>query len=149
MKKNILDIINSANSVLEYTTSILESLNENLAKLNSSIEAFSLKRAHNRPIEYEIKNIKCLLKSNELNKQQLPQYMKTLSDIKSFKKEFEDLDKDVKKIYLEMIPKANSIDDEILIIEKEISILSSNILTDSEVNILIDKIIELKKLLKE
>ncbi|WP_368888042.1 hypothetical protein [Proteus columbae] len=149
MKKNILDIINSANSVLEHTTSILESLNENLAKLNSSIETFSLKRAHNRPIEYEIKNIKCLLKSNELNKQQLPQYMKTLSDIKSFKKEFEDLDKDVKKIYLEMIPKANSIDDEILIIEKEISILSSNILTDSEVNILIDKIIELKKLLKE
>ncbi|MBG2877654.1 hypothetical protein I4902_18755 [Proteus alimentorum] len=149
MKKNILDIINSANSVLEHTTSILESLNENLAKLNSSIEAFSLKRAHNRPIEYEIKNIKCLLKSNELNKQQLPQYMKTLSDIKSFKKEFEDLDKDVKKIYLEMIPKTNSIDDEILIIEKEISILSSNILTDSEVNILIDKIIELKKLLKE
>lgn len=149
MKKNILDIINSANSVLEHTTSILESLNENLAKLNSSIEAFSLKREHNRPIEYEIKNIKCLLKSNEFNKQQLPQYMKTLSDIKSFKKEFEDLDKDVKKIYLEMIPKANSIDDEILIIEKEISILSSNILTDSEVNILIDKIIELKKLLKE
>ncbi|WP_193014399.1 MULTISPECIES: hypothetical protein [Gammaproteobacteria] len=149
MKKNILDIINSANRVLEHTTSILESLNENLAKLNSSIEAFSLKRAHNRPIEYEIKNIKCLLKSNEFNKQQLPQYMKTLSDIKSFKKEFEDLDKDVKKIYLEMIPKANSIDDEILIIEKEISILSSNILTDSEVNILIDKIIELKKLLKE
>ncbi|MEQ5159930.1 hypothetical protein ABN196_04640 [Proteus terrae] len=97
MKKNILDIINSANSVLEHTTSILESLNENLAKLNSSIEAFSLKRAHNRPIEYEIKNIKCLLKSNEFNKQQLPQYMKTLSDIKSFKKEFEDLDKDVKK----------------------------------------------------
>ncbi|HEK2899659.1 MULTISPECIES: hypothetical protein [Proteus] len=149
MKKNILDIINSANSVLEHTVSILESFNENLAKLNSSIEAFSLKREHNRPIEYEIKNIKCLLKSNEFNKQQLPQYMKTLSDIKSFKKEFEDLDKDVKKIYLEMIPKANSIDDEILIIEKEISILSSNILTDSEVNILIDKIIELKKLLKE
>ncbi|MCS6733784.1 hypothetical protein NOM07_15555 [Proteus terrae] len=149
MKKNILDIINSANSVLEHTVSILESFNENLANLNSSIEAFSLKREHNRPIEYEIKNIKCLLKSNEFNKQQLPQYMKTLSDIKSFKKEFEDLDKDVKKIYLEMIPKANSIDDEILIIEKEISILSSNILTDSEVNILIDKIIELKKLLKE
>ncbi|MCS6716070.1 hypothetical protein NOM03_17265, partial [Proteus terrae] len=77
MKKNILDIINSANSVLEHTVSILESFNENLANLNSSIEAFSLKREHNRPIEYEIKNIKCLLKSNEFNKQQLPQYMKT------------------------------------------------------------------------
>lgn len=75
--------------------------------------------------------------------------MKILSDIKSFKKKFEDLDKDVKKIYLEMTPKANSIDDEILIIENKISILSSEALTDSEVNILNDKIKELKNLLKE
>ncbi|WP_368879948.1 hypothetical protein [Proteus terrae] len=149
MKKNILDIINSANSVLEHTVSILESFNENLAKLNSSIEAFSLKRAHNRPIEYEIKNIESLLKLNEFNKQQLPQYIKILSDQKSFKRRFENLDDNVKKIYLQMTPKANSIDDEILIIENKISILSSEALTDSEVNILNDKIKELKNLLKE
>ena len=48
-----------------------------------------------------------------------------------------------------MTPKANSIDDEILIIENKISILISEALTDSEVNILNDKIKELKNLLKE
>ncbi|WP_272675774.1 MULTISPECIES: hypothetical protein [unclassified Providencia] len=148
MKSKTIKVLNTVTNGLEHTANTLNSFTEKQKKINISIAEYQLQREHNRPIEYEIAQIKAKISANDKMKLYQAEYKKLLIEQDIIAKEIDSMDEPTKEIYLKLINTSFRENVAQSIQDKQLNKFD-DILTDAEINELENKVVVLEKLLRK